>query len=139
MEDLKRRKVVRTRNNPIGDYTEWLVARGLKLKLAENSSAGFDATDPLGTKIQIKGRRISTKNKSRQLGAIRKLDSKNFDYLAAVIFDNNCHVIDALLIPHRVIYDYANYSAHQNAHILHLKGLILNDPRIKDIKKDISI
>lgn len=139
LDDLKRRKVVRTRNNPVGDYTEWLVAKGLELELAENSSAGFDATDSEGTKIQIKGRSISTENKSRQLGAIRKLDEKDFDHLAAVIFDNNYQIIDALLIPHKVIYDYANYSEYQNAHILQLQDPILNDPRVEDIKKDISI
>jgi uncharacterized protein DUF6998 len=139
LDDLKCRKIVRTRNNPVGDYTEWLVAKGLGLELAENSSAGFDATDSEGVKIQIKGRRISSENKSRQLGAIRKLDAKDFDHLAAVIFDNNYQIIDAILIPHKVIYDYANYSEHQNAHVLHLKGSILNDPRVEDIKKKISI
>jgi hypothetical protein len=139
LDDLKRRKVVRTRNNPVGDYTEWLVAKGLGLELAENSSAGFDATDSEGVKIQIKGRRVTAENKSRQLGAIRNLDTKAFDSLVAVIFDKNYQIITATLIPHKVIYDYANYSEHQNAHILHLKGSILNDPRVEDIKKKISI
>jgi len=58
--------------------------------------------------------------------------------LAAVIFDENYEIIDAVLIPHEVIREYATYRNHVNAHILHLKGPILNDPRIKDIKKFIS-
>jgi hypothetical protein len=139
LDDLKQRKVVRTRNNPVGDYTEWLVAKGLGFELAKNSSAGFDATDTKGNKIQIKGRRINSKSNSRQLGAIRNMDAKDFDSLAAVIFDNDYHIVDALLIPHKAIYDYANYSEHQNAHILHLKGPILRDSRVIDIKNDISI
>ena len=138
IDELKRRKIVRTKNNPVGDYTEWLVAKGLGLELASNSSAGYDGVDSEGVKIQIKGRRITPENKSRQLSAIRKLEEKDFDQLAAVIFDENYEIIDAVLIPHEVIEDYASYRSHVNAHILHLKGPILNDPRIKDIKPLIS-
>ena len=138
IDELKRRKIVRTKNNPVGDYAEWLVAKGLGLELAGNSSAGFDGIDAEGTKVQIKGRRITPENKSRQLGAIRKLKEKDFDQLAAVIFDENYEIIDAVLIPHEVIEEYATYRSHVNAHILHLKGPILSDPRIIDIKKIIS-
>lgn len=134
IEELKRRGVVRTKNNPVGDYTEWLVAQGLGLKLATNSAAGFDGTDAGGSKIQIKGRRITPDNNSRQLSAIRNLESKDFDQLAAVIFDENYKIIDAVIMPHEVIGDYASYRAHTNAHILHLRGAILADPRVKDIK-----
>ena len=72
--ELKRRDVVRTQNNPLGDYTEWLVAQAMGLELAANSKAGYDGIDSNGTRIQIKGRRITPKNKSRQLSAIRKYD-----------------------------------------------------------------
>lgn len=139
IDELKLRKIVRTKNNPVGDYTEWLVAKGLRLELAGNSSAGYDGTDSEGLKIQIKGRRITPDNKSRQLSAIRKLKEKAFDQLAAVIFNENYEIIDAVLIPHEVIEEYATYRSHVNAHILHLKGPILNDPRIKDIKNFFAI
>lgn len=138
IDELKRRRIVRTKNNPVGDYAEWLVAKSLGLELARNSSAGYDGIDSKGVKIQIKGRRITPENKSRQLSAIRKLEEKDFDQLAAVIFDENYEIIDAVLIPHEVIEEYATYRSHVNAHILHLKGPILNDPRIKDIKQLIS-
>ncbi|MCG7937506.1 MAG: hypothetical protein N0C88_01425 [Candidatus Thiodiazotropha lotti] len=138
IDELKRRKIVRTKNNPVGDYTEWLVAKGLGLELAGNSSAGYDGIDSEGVKIQIKGRRITPENKSRQLSAIRKLEEQDFDHLVAVIFNENYEIIDAVLIPHEVIEEYATYRSHVNAHILHLKGPILNDPRIKDIKHLIS-
>jgi hypothetical protein len=133
-DELNRRKIVRKKNNPIGDYTEWLVARGLGLDLAGNSSAGYDGIDSNGIRIQIKSRRITPKNKSRQLSAIRNYEEKEFDQLAAVIFNENYEIIDAVLIPHEVIREYAVYKSHVNAHILHLKGKILDDPKIKDIK-----
>ncbi|MEZ5490275.1 MAG: hypothetical protein R3F50_08145 [Gammaproteobacteria bacterium] len=134
IEELKRRGVVRTKNNPVGDYTEWLVARGLGLELANNSVAGFDGIDRDGVKIQIKGRRITPDNNSRQLSAIRNLESQDFDQLAAVIFDENYNILDAVIMPHEVIGDYASYRAHTNAHILHLRGAILSDPRVRDIR-----
>lgn len=134
IDELKAREIVRTKNNPVGDYTEWLIAQALDLQLATNSSAGYDGVDSNGVKIQIKGRRITPNNQSRQLSAIRKLDQKDFDQLAAVIFDENYEVIDAVLIPHEVISEYASYREHVNAHILHLRGAILEDSRVQDIK-----
>ena len=53
VDELLKRKVARTKNNPLGDYTEWLVSKVLKLKLADNSSAGFDGIDKKGNKIQV--------------------------------------------------------------------------------------
>ena len=135
IDELKRRKVVRTKNNPLGDYAEWLVAKGLGLELAANSSAGYDGTDSEGVKVQVKGRRITPENNSRQLSAIRKYDEKDFDQLAAIIFDQDYEIIEALLIPHEIVGEYASYRKHVNAHILNLRGPILKDPRVKCIKK----
>jgi len=41
-------------------------------------------------------------------------------------------------MPHEIIAEYATYREHTNAHILILKGAILNDSRVKDIKKFIE-
>ena len=134
INELKARSVVRTKNNPLGDYAEWLVANALGLDLQSNSKAGYDGVSKDGTRVQIKARRITPDNKSRQLGAIRNYAGKDFDVLAAVIFNEDFDVIDALLIPHDVVGEYANYREHVNAHILVLKGKILSDPRLKCIK-----
>lgn len=133
INELKRRNIVRTSNNPVGDYTEWIVSQKLQLDLEKNSSSGYDGTNKKGEKFQIKGRRTTPSNQSRQLSAIRKYDQKEFDFLVAVIFDEYYEILDARLIPHKVIQKYAKYNTHQNAHILVLQGKILEDPRIKDI------
>lgn len=138
INELKRRKVVRTQNNPIGDYTEWLVAKTLGLELENNSKSGYDAKDRTNIRFQIKGRRITSDNPSRQLSAIRKYQEKHFDVLAAVIYDENFDVLEAWLIPHDVIGDYASYREHINAHILVLKGPILTDTRVKCFKHTIN-
>ena len=64
IDELRKRNVVRTGNNPLGDYTEWLVAKALGLNLVKNAMAGYDATSEDGVKIQIKGRRITKRNLS---------------------------------------------------------------------------
>lgn len=115
IDELKARGVVRTKNNPLGDYTEWLVAKALGLELATNSAAGYDATDADGVRYQIKGRRITPENQSRQLSAIRNLDKNDFDLLAAVVFDEKYSIINAVIIPHELVGEYASYRKHVNA------------------------
>lgn len=137
--ELKVRGVVRTQNNPLGDYTEWLVARALDLELQSNSKAGYDGVGKDGARVQIKGRRVTPTNNSRQLSAIRKYAEKDFDVLAAVLYDERFNIIEALLIPHEVVGEYASYREHVNAHILILKGPILNDPRVQSIKEAVCI
>ncbi|MEN8721247.1 MAG: hypothetical protein ABF335_00010 [Alphaproteobacteria bacterium] len=70
-----------------GEVGEYLVAELLGLELAEARMAGYDATDPIGRKIQIKARSIpSSKRLSGQrLGSI-KLDHE-WDVVALVLLD----------------------------------------------------
>lgn len=132
LNELKQRGVVRTRNNPTGDYAEWLVATKFKLKLELNSNAGYDAASSRGKKVrfQIKGRRAK---KSRQLSVIRNLDAKKFDYLMAVLFDDDFTVREAYKMPYKIVKKYAEFNEHQNGHILHLRGDILKDKKVGDI------
>ena len=133
IQELKNREVVRTQNNPVGDFTEWLVAKAYDLELANNSTTGYDAIDAAGSKIQIKGRRVTADNPSRQLSAIRKYEEKDFDELIAVIFDEDFNIELAVRMPHAVIGDYSRFSKHSNAHILLLKGEIFKDTRVEHI------
>lgn len=131
--ELKKRNIVRTNNNPLGDYTEWLVAEMMDLKLATNSKAGYDAISDAGVKFQIKGRRVTPENQSRQLSAIRNYDEKDFDWLIAVIFDKNFNVINAYLLPHEVIGEYSPHRDHVNARVVVMSGSILQDKRVMEI------
>ena len=133
IDELIQREVVRTKNNPIGDYAEWLVAKALDLKLARNSSAGYDGEDVNEIKYQIKSRRITSGNKSRQLSAIRNLSGKEFDFLIGLVFDEKYNLLVAVQIPHEVVEEYAGYREYVNGHILHLREDILTDNRVKDI------
>jgi hypothetical protein len=50
-----------------------LVARAFKLTLNTASTAGHDGVDSKGKRFEVKCRRLSSHNKSRQLSAIRGL------------------------------------------------------------------
>ena len=133
MDELKARDVVRSYNNPTGDYAEWLVCQRLGLTAVRKSTKGYDATDPKGRRYQIKSRRIHPANASRQLSAIRNLNDVQFDYLIAVIFDRNFQVAEVYKVPHEIIGLHARYRSHVNAHILHAQGDLLKASGVEDI------
>ncbi len=85
-EELRRRGVTRKPNNPVGDLAEHLFCRAFGWKQAPNSMRDADATDDAKVRYQIKGRRLTSHNASRQLGALRDLTAQGFDALAAVLF-----------------------------------------------------
>ena len=133
LDELKERKVVRTRNNPVADYAEWLVAQQLGLLLERNSKRGYDATDQSGERYQIKSRRLDPTNESKVLSVIRNLDAGEFDYLVGVLFNRDFTVKEAHKIPHGVIREHARFSELQNGYILHLQGEILTAPGVENI------
>lgn len=135
LDELKNRQIIRTYNNPVADYAEWLVASKLGMKLERNSKSGYDAIDNEGIKYQIKSRRISDGNRSYQLGVIRNLLNNEFDYLIVLIFDRNFMVESAFKIPHEIIEKYARFSKHQNGHILFMRGDIMRDKNIQNISE----
>src|ERR1700722_12733786 len=77
LDTLRVRGTIRCGNNPVADYAEDLCAKALNLKLANKSATGYDGTDPTGNRIEIKARRITRENGSRQLSAIRGIDSQH--------------------------------------------------------------
>jgi hypothetical protein len=133
LAELRGRGVLRSSNNPTGDYTEWLVADRLGLHLNKNSEKGCDATDADGAKYQIKGRKLSQSNASTQLGVIRDLDKQEFDFLIAVIFETNWQVKCAVKIPHTAIATLASYRKHVNGHVLHVRPSLFQVTGIEDI------
>lgn len=137
LNELRHRNVIRSNNNPTGDYAEWLVSTALGLTLETNSSKGFDAIDSKGLRYQIKSRRITSENKSTQLGVIRNLDGKDFDFLVAVIFNTDWQVRYAAKIPHQAIPLLATYRPHVNGHTMHLRPTVFGNPSVEDVSNEL--
>jgi hypothetical protein len=135
LAELKERRILRSKNNPTGDYTEWLVSSRLGLRLEANSVRGFDACNAGGVRYQIKGRRCTPANPSTQLGVIRNLEDKDFDVLAAVVFDENWAVTYAALIPHAVVAEVGQFRPHIRGHVMRLTRNIVARPDVEDISE----
>jgi hypothetical protein len=134
IDELRRRAVVRTSNAPLGDYAEYLFSAALGLKLESNSKAGHDATGPDGSKYQIKSRRVvSTSRAARQLSVFRGLPEAKFDVLAAVLFDGQCKVIRAVLVPHAIVLQRSVYAQHVNGWRLVADETLFALPNVTDV------
>jgi hypothetical protein len=133
LEELRKRGILRSKNNPTGDYAEWLVSTKLGLTLENNSSKGWDATDANGVRYQIKGRRVTPDNRSTQLSVIRNLEGKDFDVLIAVVFDAAWRVRSAAKIPHDVVGKLASFRQHVNGHVMHLRPTVFSFPTVEDV------
>ncbi len=134
MREMHRRGLVRSWNNPVADYAERIVADHLKLQLASKSAQGFDATDNDGRiRYQIKSRRLTAENSSRQLGVIRKLDENEFDFLIAAIFDEELKLSEMWSIPHEVIKNFATYVPTLNGHRITLRQPLTDHDSVRRI------
>lgn len=134
-EDLRGRGIVRSANNPTGDLAEYLFCKAFGWEQAPNSEHGFDATRAHGTRYQIKGRRIHRRNKSRQLSAIRNLESGPFDVLAGVLFDDEFRVMRAALVPFEIVQRRATFVAHTNSSKLMLRDEVWEDEGVEDVTR----
>jgi hypothetical protein len=117
IDELKKRGVVRTSNNPVGDYTEHLVCSRLSLQIQRTSQASYDGIDSRGNRYQIKGRRCRRKTGNVQFSVIRKLMEMGFDYLVAVAFNPDYSIRFAAQIPHSLVGEIASYRSHVNGHV----------------------
>jgi len=115
-DELVARRITRSYNNPTGDLAECIFCKAFGWKLADKSFAHVDAVCSDGKRYQIKGRRVTPVNKSRQLGALRDLSGEHFDFLAGVLFSKNYDIMRAAIIPRAVAVERAKFVERTNSH-----------------------
>jgi hypothetical protein len=138
MTELNERGVIRSDNNPIGDYCEFLVAAHYGVTPEGNSNAGHDVTAPDGSKIQVKGRRIRPDGrKPPHFSGVRNLDDEPppFDFLIGLLLNRDFSVAEAWQLPVERVRHYATYRVHTNSWSLRtISGAMREDPEIKQIE-----
>jgi hypothetical protein len=137
LDELRHRGVVRTANSPGGDYAELLFSRAFDWTLASNSATGWDAEDRLG-RYQIKSRRLTQYNGSRQLSALRNLPDRHFDWLAGVLFHADYTVYRAALIPYELVEPRCRFSTHTKAWLFFLDDAVWSLPGVRDVTSELS-
>ena len=138
LNTLRARGTTRSANNPVADYAEGLCKRALNLTLLGKSSTGYDATDSDGNRIEVKARRITMENRSRQLSAIRGIDKHHFDFLAGVLFNADFSVMKGCLIPYDVIKEHGKHNIHSNSHRFLLRDSVWSISGVIDISEKLK-
>lgn len=130
LRELSGRGVIRSTNNPVADYSEWLTARALGLELVPQSVKDHDALASDGTRYQVKGRRQTPTNRSRQLSAIRGFE---FDYLVGVLYNFDFTVMRAAQVPVELVRQHSTWTPHVNGWRFHLRDSIWALPGVIDL------
>jgi hypothetical protein len=139
VDELLHRRVVRSTNNPVADYAECLTARAFDLKLAGKSVSGYDAVGNTGVRYQVKARRLTRQNGSRQLGFIRGLEpgKSPFDFLVGILFTADFAVIRAALVPVAVVRERVAWAEPVKAWRLILSDTVWTLAGVQDITEEI--
>ncbi len=138
LETLKARGTTRTNNAPVAGYAEHLFCKAFDWSLEANSKAGYDAISRNGERFQIMSRRLTPDNGSRQLGAIRRLYENPFDYVAAVLFDQDFSINRAALIPVQTVQSLAKKNSHTNSYRFLLRDSVWNIEQVDDVTTDLQ-
>jgi hypothetical protein len=91
LKNLRAAGIIRSYNNPIADIAESAVAKGLHLKLADNSiNPGHDAVDPTtDARYQIKARRFSDGGYTTRVSIADKSGRMDYDKLVVVLVNDD--------------------------------------------------
>ncbi|HUT56807.1 MAG TPA: hypothetical protein VNA25_02905 [Phycisphaerae bacterium] len=134
---LEQRKILTTKDSPIGGYGEWLVQQAFGGERQGNSNKSVDVITPERVRLQVKTRWLAVEHDSRQLSAIRNLENEGFDYMVAVLLDKDFGVAEAYQIPHSAVKRLASRAQHTNSYRLVLTPRVCRDPDCRDITEKI--
>ncbi len=129
MRELRRRDVIRTNNNPVGDIAEAIVHGHYGGVRESLSKRGYDVIAPGGERIQVKAARNTPTTKRTNLSPIR---DREYDSVVAVVFDEEFQITEVMKLTREVTEDIATYKPHINGHVLYLNRL-RTDPRVERI------
>ncbi|MEZ6030534.1 MAG: hypothetical protein R3C46_12400 [Hyphomonadaceae bacterium] len=131
---LKARGIIRTKN-VVGCYAEHLFAHAFDWVLEANSKDGYDAKDGEGRRVQIKSRRVSSTNKSRQLGDMPPDSKIRFDLLAGVVFAPDFIVDCAVIMPRDVLIGLR--SGETKRPRFHLREAVRHVEGVRDVTQEL--
>jgi len=102
-----------------------------------NANAHIDAIGPDGTRYQIKGRRVTRYNKSRQQCATRDLGGAHIDFLGGVVFSEDYSVMRAAIIPRTVVAECASFVERTNSRKFLLRDDVWDAHDIRDVTAEL--
>lgn len=132
LDELVRRKVIRTRNAPAGDLAERVVAAAYSGELAANSSKSWDVRASDGRLLQVKSRVIDPDTRRSQVfSPFRTFD---FDACVFVIFDARDYSIsNAIELPAESVRGLSRRSEWVAGNRVRVFADLLNAPGAVDV------
>jgi hypothetical protein len=131
MRELRRRDVVRTANNPIGDIAEAVVAEHYKGRRESFNNSGWDVTAPNGDRLEVKGIRLAEARTRSNLSPIPA--TSTYTHVVIVVFDADLRVTEALRAPRAAIERLYAPRAKDRARIIRLGPKLRDDPEVTPV------
>lgn len=122
MEELHRRGIIRTANNPVGDYAETLVATATRGRLQPSSTAECDVLGPAGERIQVKTRRKTPHARVNHFSGILNLERHGFDFVVGIVFNHDFTIDQAWRFSWEAVRANATFQKHTNSWRLRIPG-----------------
>ena len=115
--ELRQRGVIRTLNQPQGDWAETLVKVAYGGQLAAKSEKGYDVIASDGTRLQVKSRALDHLNVGSSTTSVFR--SWEFDVMVIVLLNPaDLSVGRAAELPLGAVRDNARYIEHTNGSVL---------------------
>ena len=130
MRELRRRDIIRTNNNPVGDIAEAIVAEYYQGQRGSFSQAGWDVKTATAERIQVKAMRQTSETKRRNLSPIR---DREYDVVVVVVFDEDFVVTEGLRITREVVEELFPHRAHVNGRVIIVTQTLRQDPRVQHL------
>lgn len=131
LRELRRRGVIRTFNNPIGDIAEELVALYYQGERGSFIQKTWDVR--VDTELlQVKALRRSEGSKRRNLSPVRSDDG--YDAVIVVVFSEDLRIEKAIRIPREVVNEMFERHPHVNGRIIRLTSRLLEHPEVETIE-----
>lgn len=128
MRELRRREVVRTQNNPIGDIAEMIVAEHYGGIRGSFPQAGWDVITPEGERLQVKALRQTGARSRRNLSPIRDAE---YDAVIVVLFDEDFRVTEGLRIPRPTVEELFPHRPYVNGRVVTVTGGLRAHPDVQ--------
>lgn len=132
LTELIGRGVVRSRNAPVGDLAETLVARAYNGQLPGRSEKSWDVLTPDGLRLQVKSRMVGPHTSASQVYSVFR--SWDFDACVFVQVDSLTYaIIQAAEVPATSVQQVAGWSSHTNGARIRVKQNLPGLPGAKDV------
>ncbi|MFC4555412.1 DUF6998 domain-containing protein [Georgenia faecalis] len=132
LTELIARGVLRSRNAPVGDLAETLVARAYNGQLPGRSERSWDVRTSDGLRLQVKSRMVGPHTSGSQVYSVFR--SWDFDACVFVQIDSHTYdVVHAAEVPAAGVQQVAGWSSHTNGARVRVNQHLVVLPGAKDV------